>query len=213
MNAPGRPTAVRIERVIPVPAHQIYRAWLDPDILPRWMAPGELEVARVEVEARVGGHLRIWQGNGDRGVGGFESEILELVPGRRLVFRWGFVGPERADGPVYDSLLTVTLDAAPGGGTTLTLLHERLDDLEAAMPQLAGQVGTGWEMVLDRLTGTLSGGPPARALTRAGTGPTRCSTGNMTGRPPGPPGRARRAGFTGNIPDSGNSSPRRPLEA
>jgi uncharacterized protein YndB with AHSA1/START domain len=142
--------AVRLERVIPAPPHEVYRAWLEPALLRQWMAPG-FDVSRAEVDARVGGHFRIW--HADHGVerGGFECEILELVPDERLVFRWGFVGPERTAGPVYDSLLTITLQAAKGDATTLVLLHERLDDLAAAMSGIVDQVNTGWTMVLEKL--------------------------------------------------------------
>jgi len=84
---------------------------------------------------------RVWQGDADGDVGGFECELLELVPDQRIVFRWGFVGPERAAGPAYDSLLTITLGEAPGGATTLTLVHERLEALLAAMPYVAENVG------------------------------------------------------------------------
>ena len=112
--------------------------------------PG-LDVKRAEVDARVGGHLRIWHADDGSDVGGFECQIVELVPHHRIVFRWGFVGPERAAGPVYDSLLTITLQAASGNATTLTLLHERLDDLAAAMPDAADKVKIGWALVLDKL--------------------------------------------------------------
>jgi hypothetical protein len=47
--------------------------------------------------------------------------------------------------------LTITLREAPGGATVLTLVHERLDELTAAMPHVAGSVGPGWEMVLVKL--------------------------------------------------------------
>src|SRR4249920_1587996 len=75
--------------------------------------------------------------------GGFECELLELVQDRRIVFCWCFVGPERAAGPVFHSLLTITLDDAPGGATTLTLVHERLEALRAAMPHVAENVAAG----------------------------------------------------------------------
>ena len=74
------------------------------------MAPGDHGETR-EVETRVGGHFRIWHVEAGSDVGGFECEILELVPHERIVFRWGFVGPERTAGAVFDSLLTITLHA------------------------------------------------------------------------------------------------------
>lgn len=143
--------AVRLQRTIPAPPHEVYRAWLDPALLRRWMAPGGLDVKRAEVDGRVGGHLRIWHADAGADVGGFECEIVELVPDERIVFRWGFVGPERAAGPVYDSLLTITLQAAQGNATTLTLLHERLDDLAAAIPHVADKVEVGWALVVEKL--------------------------------------------------------------
>src|SRR5690606_4525257 len=79
-------SVVRLERTIPAAPHQVYRAWLDPDLLRRWLAPGGLEVARVEVEPGVGGHLRVWETDAGTDVGGFDCEILELVPDRRIVF-------------------------------------------------------------------------------------------------------------------------------
>jgi uncharacterized protein YndB with AHSA1/START domain len=147
--------AVRLERVIPSRPREVYRAWLDPDLLRRWLAPGGITVKRAEVEARVGGQFRIWHSDSGSDVGGFECEIVELVPDERIVFRWGFVGPKRTAGPVYDSLLTITLRPAQGNATTLTLLHERLDDLAAAMPHVADQVELGWELVLEKLGLTL----------------------------------------------------------
>lgn len=158
---------VRLQRTIPAPPQEVYRAWLEPALLQQWMAPG-LDVTRAEVDARVGGHLRIWHADAGSDVGGFECEIVELVPDQRLVFRWGFVGPERAAGPVYDSLLTVTLRPAKGHATTLTLVHERLDDLAAAMPNVAESVEHGWALVLEKLVGIF--GAPRRQAKASGQG-------------------------------------------
>jgi uncharacterized protein YndB with AHSA1/START domain len=144
-------TAVRLQRTIAASPDRVYRAWLEPDLLARWMAPGAFEVTRAEVEERVGGRLRIWHAGPEGDVGGFEAELLELVPGGRIVFRWGFVGPDRLAGPIYDSLLTITLREAPDGATELTLVHERLDELAAALPDVADNVGRGWELALDKL--------------------------------------------------------------
>jgi uncharacterized protein YndB with AHSA1/START domain len=84
-------------------------------------------------------------------VGGFECEILELEPDERIVWRWGFAGPERTDGPVYDSLLTVTFSEAPGGSAALGSVQERLEELAAAMPEVAEKVSGGWDNVLGKL--------------------------------------------------------------
>ena len=159
MNHIPKYPSVRLERVIPAPPSEVYRAWLDPDTLRRWLAPGGLKTDRVEIDERLGGHYRIWQTAAGTNAGGFDCEILELAPNERIVFRWGFVGPERTSGPVFDSLLMISLRDAPQGMTHLTLIHERLEDLAAAMPHVADQVAVGWGIVLEKLAAVL--GAPA----------------------------------------------------
>lgn len=150
MTVKAVPAVVRLERTIPASPHQVYRAWLDPDVLRRWLAPRGLDVKGVEIDERAGGRFRVWHAESGVDVGGFECEIVELAPDQRIVFRWGFVGPERTAGPVYDSLLTITLQEAPGG-TVLTLVHERLEDLAASMPHVARNVELGWKQALEKL--------------------------------------------------------------
>ena len=140
--------AVRLNRVIAAPPSRIYRAWLDPELLRRWFAAGSMSVTRAEVDERVGGVFRIWQASDGEDAGGFESEIVELVPDERIVFNWHFVGPERDPDAV--SRLTITLREVDGG-TELTLVHERLGALRAALPEVADRVATGWALALDNL--------------------------------------------------------------
>jgi uncharacterized protein YndB with AHSA1/START domain len=150
-------TEVRLQRTIPAPPDRVYRAWLEPDLLRRWLAPGEMTVSRVEAEERVGGTYQIWHATpAGEEVGGFVWELVELVPAERIVFLWRFVGPDRVFDDALDSRLTVTLREAPGGATELTLVHDRLDAFGAAMPEILEQVGPGWGMALDNLPDALA---------------------------------------------------------
>ena len=159
MTAGAQYPAVHLERVLAAAPPRVYRAWLDPGLIRQWMAPG-YEVTRVEVDERAGGVYRVWHADHGTSVGGFECEILKLVPDERIVWRWGFAGPQRTGGPVYDSRLTVTLRGLPDGNTLLTVLHERLDDLAAALPDVAGQVGAGWDSVIGKLASIVAGETP-----------------------------------------------------
>jgi uncharacterized protein YndB with AHSA1/START domain len=147
-----KPTTVQLQRIIPAPPARVYRAWHDPELLRRWLAPADYTVTRVEVDERVGGRHRIWQAGPEGDVGGFDCELLELVPNQRIVFLWRFVGPDRQFDPTHDSRLTITLQEAAGGATTLTLVHERLGALQAVMPEIVAGVEEGWGMALDKLT-------------------------------------------------------------
>jgi uncharacterized protein YndB with AHSA1/START domain len=164
MSTVQHPIAVRLRRLVPASPARVYRAWLEPELLARWMAPTGYSVAHVEVDERVGGHFRIWHraptaplaGPGT-GVGGFDCELTELVPDRRIAWRWGFVGPDRARAPGYDSLLTVTFEEAPAGTTQLTLVHERLEQLAATSPEIVAGVRPGWEGAVDKLVDAVAG--------------------------------------------------------
>jgi PPOX class probable F420-dependent enzyme len=154
-------TNICLERTLPAHPHAVYRAWLEPDLVRRWMDPSGLRVIRVEIDERPGGAYRTWKADeSGRIVGGFDSELLELSEDERLVFRWGFIGPDRRDGPFFDTLLTITL-RPDSDGTVLNLVHERLDELKAAMPEIAKAVPHGWESFLDNLAVVVgpSGGP------------------------------------------------------
>lgn len=148
--------AVESTRIIHAPPATVYRAWLDEDLVCQWLAPGDSRVLKVEIDERIGGRYRIYQGDDEGVTGGFDAKILEMEPGKRLVFDWGFVGPDHHKGPKFDSRLTLEFAPAPGGATKLRLLHEKLDDLYAAMPEAAELVGVGWEDVLKKLDDTLT---------------------------------------------------------
>jgi uncharacterized protein YndB with AHSA1/START domain len=113
------------------------------------------EVTRVEVDERPGGYWQTLKADSGTVVGGFDSELLELAPDQRLVFRWGLIGPQRRQGPSFDTRLTVTLRADPPG-TALTMVHEDLAELAAAMPEIAASVGPGWEALLAKLDKVLA---------------------------------------------------------
>lgn len=143
--------AVRIDRVFTASPERLYRAWLDPQLIRQWLAPGDMQVSYADVDERVGGRYRIWQEHHGVAKGGCEGEVIELIPNERIVLRWGWAGPEHDRGPVYDSILTITLKAMADGRTALTLVHERLDAIAAVRPDIATQVGRGWEITLDKL--------------------------------------------------------------
>jgi|1186.fasta_scaffold10899_2 uncharacterized protein YndB with AHSA1/START domain len=150
------PIGIRLQRTFAASPRDVYRAWLDPEVIKRWLYTRDRSGARAEVDERVGGRYSVWQMEADGAdAGGMEAEIVELVPDERLVFDWRFVGPDRDAGPTYDTRLTVTFRAVEGG-TELTLVHERLESLSAGMPDVADQVDVGWGMALDKLPSALA---------------------------------------------------------
>ena len=142
-------TAVRIERVIPAPPARVYRAWLDPATLAHWSAPVGFEVARHEVDERVGGYYRCWHVDAQgRELGGYDAEILELVPNERIVLRWRFVGPGRAFDEGTESQLTITLAPTAEGAARPALLAQRRRNATRAAPPDAPPLSPRWRTAL-----------------------------------------------------------------
>ena len=105
---------------------KVWRALTQPEALKQWMGPSdEFSIPLAEADVRVGGryHLIIKSPDGEEhDVSGVYREV---VTNRRLVYTWAWKStPER------ESIVTVELRAA-GGGTELTLKHERFADAQA----------------------------------------------------------------------------------
>ena len=118
--------AVAVDRVIAAPRSKVYRAWLDPEVLARWMGPDDFSVAVATVDERVGGTHLVEMLDADGGHHTFTSVIEELVPDERIVLTFKF------HPTAEETLLTVTFRDAEGGGTALRLEHERIT-LEGAL--------------------------------------------------------------------------------
>lgn len=76
---------VRFQRVLRAPAERVFRAFIDPDAMVKWLPPHGFTGRVHEMDARVGGGYRMsftHLGNGQSH--SFGGTFLELVPGERL---------------------------------------------------------------------------------------------------------------------------------
>jgi uncharacterized protein YndB with AHSA1/START domain len=126
MARPDSPQLV-VTRRMSAPPEQVFDAWLDPERLRVWMAPGHLpgSSARVTVDPRVGGAFRIDM-VGDGKVYEHVGTYLELDRPRRLVFTWISAGTEQRESVVRLELTAVA------GGTELRLTHTGLPSEQSA---------------------------------------------------------------------------------
>ena len=77
---------IHLHRVLRAPAERVYRAFLDPAALVKWMSPHGFTATVHEQDARVGGGYRISFTNFCSGDShSFGGRYLELVPGERIV--------------------------------------------------------------------------------------------------------------------------------
>ena len=76
---------VHFQRVLRAPAERIFRAFIDPDAMAKWLPPHGFTGRVHEMDARVGGGYRMSFTNLGNGQShSFGGTFLELVPGERL---------------------------------------------------------------------------------------------------------------------------------
>ena len=77
---------VTLHRVFRAPPDRVYRAFIDPDAMAKWLPPHGFAGRVLSMEARVGGRYRMQFTNFSNGQShAFGGEYLELVPGERIV--------------------------------------------------------------------------------------------------------------------------------
>lgn len=136
------PNTVRLHRVLATRPDKVYRAFVEPDAMAKWLPPDGFTCIVHQFDAKVGGAFRMSFRNFTTGMGhSFGGEYLELVPGERLRYTDRFDDPN-LPGEIQ---VTVTLKAVMVG-TEINILQEGLPD---AIPVEACYLG--WQQSLMQL--------------------------------------------------------------
>lgn len=139
---PESSNALRLHRVLRAPAERIYKAFLDPDALCRWLPPFGFLGKIDRIDPQVGGGYHMSFTNFGTGHSqSFESTFLELIPGQRIVIA------DKFDDPGLAADMTKTIAFRPVScGTELEIVHA---GLPAAIP--AEMCYLGWQESLLQL--------------------------------------------------------------
>ena len=119
------PSTIRLHRVLRATPERVYRAFLDPAAMSKWLPPNGFTGTVHHMDARVGGTYRMSFTNFSTGSSHtFGGEYLELVPHERLRYRDKF---EDANLP-GEIQVTISLQAV-SCGTELTVVQEGIPDV------------------------------------------------------------------------------------
>lgn len=111
---------VRLHRVLRAPPERVYRAYLDPDAMAKFLPPFGFTGRVLEMDARVGGIYRMQFTNFSNGqTHAFGGKYLELVPNEKIVNTDIFDDPNLPG----QMITTVTLRAV-ACGTEITAVQE-----------------------------------------------------------------------------------------
>jgi uncharacterized protein YndB with AHSA1/START domain len=116
---------VRLHRVLKATPERVYRAFLEPDAMAKWLPPFGFTCQVHELEARVGGRHRMSFRNFTTGGShSFGGEYLELVPFETIRYT------DRFDDPNLPGEIRVTVSLRQVAcGTELNILQEGIPEV------------------------------------------------------------------------------------
>ena len=116
---------VRFHRVFKAPAERIYRAFLDPDAMVKWLPPHGFTGKVHQIDAKVGGSYKMSFTNFTTGKShSFGGTYVELVPNQKLRYTDRFDDPNLPG----EMAVTVTLKRV-SVGTELNIVQEGVPDV------------------------------------------------------------------------------------
>jgi uncharacterized protein YndB with AHSA1/START domain len=134
---------VRLHRVLRATPERVYRAFLDPEAMVKWLPPHGFTGKVDHVDARVGGTYKMSFTNFSSGNGhSFGGEYLELVPNERIRHS------DRFDDPNLSGEMQTTISLKQVSvGTEVSIVQEGIPEM---IPPEACYLG--WQESLTLLT-------------------------------------------------------------
>lgn len=116
---------VHLHRVLRAPPERVYRAFVEPSAMVKWLPPHGYTAVVHHMDVRVGGGVRMsftHFASGQRH--SFGGDYLELVPGKRLRYTDTF------DDPNLPGTMTTTVTLRPVAcGTELSIVQEGIPEM------------------------------------------------------------------------------------
>ncbi len=120
-----KPHSVELHRVIRAQPERIYRAFLEPDAMAKWLPPYGFTCKVHHMDAHVGGTFKMSFTNFGSGNGhSFGGEYLELVPGAKICYT------DQFDDPNLPGTMKTTIILKPVMcGTEVSIVQEDLPEV------------------------------------------------------------------------------------
>ncbi|HEX6754371.1 MAG TPA: SRPBCC family protein [Mycobacteriales bacterium] len=147
---PKLPT-IRIVREFDAPPAKVYQAWVDPDLVVRWLGPRDTPMRIDQWDARTGGSYRYAAERDGEVIASFYGSFHELRRDERLVQTFTWEGA-----PDGVSLETATFTDLGDGRTRVTALSV-VDTMEARDMMVASGMETGIVEGYEKLDELLAG--------------------------------------------------------
>ena len=136
------PNSISLHRVIAAPPEKVYRAFLDPEAMVKWLPPHGFTAKVLSMDAKVGGGYKMHFTNfSTKKSHSFGGKYVELVPHKTIKYSDKFDDPNMPG----EMQVTITLKEVMCG-TDLKILQEGIPD--AIPPEMCY---LGWQQSLTML--------------------------------------------------------------
>ena len=116
---------VRLHRVLRASPEKLYRAFIDPDAICKWLPPHGFTGRMHSMDARVGGAYKMSFTNFSSGNShSFGGKFVEMVPGEKLVYTDAFDDPK-----LPGTMKTTVLLSKVSCGTELNVTQEGIPEV------------------------------------------------------------------------------------
>ncbi|HKX13587.1 MAG TPA: SRPBCC family protein [Propionibacteriaceae bacterium] len=146
---PNVPT-IRITRDFDAPRERVFRAWVDPELVVKWLGPKSTEMRIDQWNARTGGNYRYAALQDGEEVAAFYGSFHEVRPNERLVQTFTWEG--MPDGVSLDTMTFEDL----GDGRTRTVGLSVVDSFEGRDAIMASGMDVGVNEGYEKLDALLA---------------------------------------------------------
>jgi uncharacterized protein YndB with AHSA1/START domain len=138
-----------IRRVLAAPRAAVWRCWTEPALLKQWYCPRPWFVSEARLDLRPGGVFSVVMNGPDGERSDNPGQVLEVVPGVRLVFSDAFDGDWHPAGKPF-MVGFVELRDAPGGRTEMVWGARHWTEEDVRQHEAMG-FEQGWNACADQL--------------------------------------------------------------
>jgi uncharacterized protein YndB with AHSA1/START domain len=144
-----------LTHILNAPRELVFKAWTDPDLLPRWWAPEGFTVPLCEIDARTGGAYRIVMRSPEGDVYPLKGVYIDIRAPERLVFtdnweehpsEWQAMLPKNNLGESHNTVMFENI-----GNKTMLILRSVFDSIAVRDAMLKMGTSEGWWQSFERL--------------------------------------------------------------
>ncbi|MBI5309953.1 MAG: SRPBCC family protein [Actinobacteria bacterium] len=152
ISAPAGDRVIDTGKTFDAPPARVFRAYVDPEQIPKWWGPAYLTTTIDALEPHHGGRWHFVQTDPDGNVHGFRGVFHDVIDDERITWTFEYEGA-----PGHISLESISFEPTADGGTRVST-HAVFQTVEARDAMMTAGAESGMREGYERLEALLSDG-------------------------------------------------------